>query len=319
MEIFHELYGRYYQNVARILVETPCTRAVIQETIKRQGFEESLLFLMPKITDQAEWGFLQQEEQIWYSKLRYEPYIPTTTLERRWMKAQLNDRRISFFLSDSLRKKLLESLEEEALYVQEDFDYFDRSQKGDPYEKELYQKVMRAVLNGLYRRAELEITYQKEEKGQMWEERKKYLPLRLMYLIKDDRFVLYAASQDRDQVMVLNVKDIVDVSILKECQSTDRLVQQLLKRGTEKTVAVVRIRDERGALERFMIQMTDFQKETKEEENQCVTVKIFYRQEQRQKLTKRFLSMGPMLQVLEPEEIRREIKKKIQDQVRRFF
>ena len=44
MEIFHELYGRYYQNVTRILLETPCTREVMEKIIKEQGFEESLLF-----------------------------------------------------------------------------------------------------------------------------------------------------------------------------------------------------------------------------------------------------------------------------------
>ena len=98
MEIFHELYGRYYQNVTRILLETPCTREVMEKIIKEQGFEESLLFLLPKITDKAEWNLLEKEEHLWYSKLLYEPYTPTTKLERRWMKAQLNDRRVRLFL-----------------------------------------------------------------------------------------------------------------------------------------------------------------------------------------------------------------------------
>ena len=81
----------------------------------------------------------------------------------------------------------------------------------------------------------------------------------------------------------------------------------------------MRVHDERRALERFMIQMTDYEKETQEEKEDCVRVRIFYRPEQRAELLERFLAMGPMLEVLEPQELRLEIKRRIRDQVRRFF
>lgn len=352
MEIFHELYGRYYQNMTRILLETPCTREVISRIISEQGFEESLFFLMPQITGENEWNLLQEEDKLWYSKLLYEPYTPTTNLERRWMKAQLNDKRISLFLSDDLRMKFLESLsEEKALYQKEDFYYFDQYLTGDPYEKESYQRAMRMVLYGLYHRAELEIIYRKnkerkeapdkdpEEKetqacrfvtvtgqetaGKRKEEEKggRYLPLRLLYSMKEDCFRLYAVSLEQvphQQITIFRMDRVIRVNVLPGRKIPDIDVEQWMKKRREEKPIVVRIKNEKKAVERFMIQMTDCEKETKEEEDQSVVVKIFYRQEQRQELVTRLLSIGPALEVIEPEEIREEIRAKIREQLTFF-
>ena len=315
MEIFHELYGRYYQNVTRILLETPCTREVMEKIIKEQGFEESLLFLLPKITDKAEWNLLEKEEHLWYSKLLYEPYTPTTKLERRWMKAQLNDRRVRLFLSEDLRKQFLESLKEEKpLYQESDFDFFDGNKIGDPYEKESYQRAMRTIMRELYRREEAEITYQNKKE--------RYLPLRLIYSMKEDCFRLYAVSKNqiaKGQMTIFLMSRVTEAKLLAGRTIPDVDVQRWMRERREEKPAIVRVHDERRALERFMIQMTDYEKETQEEKEDCVRVRIFYRPEQRAELLERFLAMGPMLEVLEPQELRLEIKRRIRDQVRRFF
>lgn len=330
MEIFHELYGRYYQNMTRILVATPCTREVIQQIIKEQGFEESMLFLLPEITDKAQWNLLEREGEIWYSKLLYEPYTPTTTLERRWLKTQLKDERTKFLLSEELRTKFLESLKEETeLYSKENFDYFDRDILSDPYQSENYQKIMRTVLTGLYRRTELLLTYCEENSTvqNLEDERKKgktkrYLPLKMVYSMKKDRFFLYVLSKEpkkHPEISILKMRFVTEAKILPDFQILDCSTEKDLKRNIHSKYALIRIHDERGALERFMIQMTDFEKETREEGENMVMVKVYYRPEQTQELIRRFLSMGPMLEVVEPEEIRMKIIEKIEEQVRRFF
>lgn len=315
MEVFHELYGRYYQNMARILLETPCTRDVIEKIIKEQGFEESLLFLLPQVTGIEGWNLLEQQEQLWYSKLLYEPYTPTTQLERRWLKAQLNDSKVKLFLSEELIKQFLERLQEEKeLYRKEDFDFFDRNKKGDPYEEEAYQKVMRTVLRGMYKRAELEITDQNKKE--------RYLPLQMSYSMREDRFRLYAVSKRdilQDQMTILCMSKIKKAEILPERTISEINLQKWLKEHREKKPVIVRVSDERKALDRFMIQMTDYEKKTEEKEDKKVDVHIFYRPEQKEELLERFLAMGPMLEVIEPQELRLEIEKRIKDQVRRFF
>lgn len=315
MEIFHELYGRYYQNMARILLETPCTREVIERIVKEQGFEESLLFLLPQVTGIEGWNLLEQQDQLWYSKLLYEPYTPTTQLERRWLKAQLNDPKVKLFLSEELIKQFSERLQdEEELYSKEDFDFFDRNKKGDPYEEEAYQKAMRTVLMGMYRRTELEITDQ--------EKKERYLPLQMSYSMREDLFRLYAVSKRdllNDQMTILCMSKVKKVEILQERTIPEIDLQRWLKEHREKKPAIVRVSDERKALDRFMIQMTDYEKKTEEKEDKKVDVHIFYRPEQKEELLERFLAMGPMLEVIEPQELRLEIEKRIRDQVRRFF
>lgn len=315
MEVFHELYGRYYQNMARILLETPCTRDVIEKIIKEQGFEESLLFLLPQVTGIEGWNLLEQQDQLWYSKLLYEPYTPTTQLERRWLKAQLKDQKVKLFLSEDLLRQFLERLqEEEELYRKEDFDFFDRNKKGDPYEEEAYQKVMRTVLRGMYKRAELEITDQNKKE--------RYLPLQMSYSMREDRFRLYAVSKRdilQDQMTILCMSKIKNAEILPERTISEINLQKWLKEHREKKPVIVRVSDERKALDRFMIQMTDYEKKTEEKEDKKVDVHIFYRPEQKEELLERFLAMGPMLEVIEPQELRLEIEKRIRDQVRRLF
>lgn len=315
MEVFHELYGRYYQNMARILLETPCTRDVIEKIIKEQGFEESLLFLLPQVTGIEGWNLLEQQDQLWYSKLLYEPYTPTTQLERRWLKAQLKDQKVKLFLSEDLLRQFLERLqEEEELYRKEDFDFFDRNKKGDPYEEEAYQKVMRTVLRGMYKRAELEITDQNKKE--------RYLPLQMSYSMREDRFRLYAVSKRdilQDQMTILCMSKIKKAEILSERTISEINLQKWLKEHREKKPVIVRVSDERKALDRFMIQMTDYEKKTEEKEDKKVDVHIFYRPEQKEELLERFLAMGPMLEVIEPQELRLEIEKRIRDQVRRLF
>jgi len=318
MEVFHELYGRYYQNMARILLETPCTRDVIEKIIKEQGFEESLLFLLPQVTGIEGWNLLEQQDQLWYSKLLYEPYTPTTQLERRWLKAQLKDQKVKLFLSEDLLRQFLERLqEEEELYRKEDFDFFDRNKKGDPYEEEAYQKVMRTVLRGMYKRAELEITDQNKKE--------RYLPLQMSYSMREDRFRLYAVSKRdilQDQMTILCMSKIKKAEILPERTISEINLQKWLKEHREKKPVIVRVSDERKALDRFMIQMTDYEKKTEEKEDKedkKVDVHIFYRPEQKEELLERFLAMGPMLEVIEPQELRLEIEKRIRDQVRRLF
>lgn len=315
MEVFHELYGRYYQNMARILLETPCTRDVIEKIIKEQGFEESLLFLLPQVTGIEGWNLLEQQEQLWYSKLLYEPYTPTTQLERRWLKAQLNDSKVKLFLSEELIKQFLECLQEEKeLYRKEDFYFFDRNKKGDPYEEEAYQKVMRTVLRGMYKRTELEITDQNKKE--------RYLPLQMSYSMREDRFRLYAVSKRdilQDQMTILCMSKIKKAEILPERTISEINLQKWLKEHREKKPVIVRVSDERKALDRFMIQMTDYEKKTEEKEDKKVDVHIFYRPEQKEELLERFLAMGPMLEVIEPQELRLEIEKRIRDQVRRLF
>lgn len=315
MEIFHELYGRYYQNMARILLETPCTRDVIEKIIKEQGFEESLLFLLPQVTGIEGWNLLEQQDQLWYSKLLYEPYTPTTQLERRWLKAQLKDQKVKLFLSEDLLRQFLERLQEEKeLYRKEDFDFFDRNKKGDPYEEETYQKVMRTVLRGMYKRAELEITDQNKKE--------RYLPLQMSYSMREDRFRLYAVSKRdilQDQMTILCMSKIKNAEILPERTISEINLQKWLKEHREKKPVIVRVSDERKALDRFMIQMTDYEKKTEEKEDKKVDVHIFYRPEQKEELLERFLAMGPMLEVIEPQELRLEIEKRIRDQVRRLF
>lgn len=91
MELFSEVYNCYFQ-VIKSLIEKKnyITESELKFRIKESGFEESILYLLPKLTDN-EWGFYEKREGILYSKLSEDFYVPLNDLQKSYLKAILLD------------------------------------------------------------------------------------------------------------------------------------------------------------------------------------------------------------------------------------
>ena len=94
--LFNEIYGNYYNAVAEILkyaVRGELTQQDIYEITDSKAFAESVLSI-PGALNSGEWPFLTEELK---TPLKQEPKMPLTTLQKRWLKALLNDPRIRLF------------------------------------------------------------------------------------------------------------------------------------------------------------------------------------------------------------------------------
>ena len=97
--LFSEFYGTYFRTVASVL-----DRAVtgnlcgkdLPEIVRRTAFGESVLTIPAALTD-GSWPLLTGEMT---TTLRHSPSRPLTTLEKRWLKALLQDPRIALFELD---------------------------------------------------------------------------------------------------------------------------------------------------------------------------------------------------------------------------
>ena len=125
--LFSEVYGSYFGVVAAILTEaaeSALTDRRMTQLVQEKAFAESGLAI-PRALKSGDWPLLAQDMT---SVLHHVPTMPLTTLQKRWLKALLQDPRIALFAPDT------NGLEEaEPLYAPDTFVYFDRYTDGDPY------------------------------------------------------------------------------------------------------------------------------------------------------------------------------------------
>ena len=103
--IFNEIYGTYYNTVAKILQEAvrgTLTAARLYSLIHSSAFGESVL-TMPEGLAGEKWMLLRRDLS---TPLTAEPELPLTLLEKRWLKAVLLDPRIRLFDPDLIDEKI---------------------------------------------------------------------------------------------------------------------------------------------------------------------------------------------------------------------
>ena len=90
--------------------------------------------------------------------LRHAPAMPLTTLQRRWLKSLLTDKRIQLFDVDC------SGLEDvEPLFSEEQFVYFDRYSDGDNYDDPQYKQHFRLLLQAITEKRRVEIALSAEK------------------------------------------------------------------------------------------------------------------------------------------------------------
>lgn len=305
--LFHEVYGSYYQAVAKILsraVQGSLTRKDISNIVQQYAFAESWSNLTESLLN-GDWPFLDEDLG---TELLYEPEMPLTTLQKRWLKAMLNDPRIHLFL-DPEDVKGLEDVE--PLFRQQDIYCFDRYADGDPYEKESYIANFRMILTALREDCWLEVT-QRNRWGT--EITRKVKPLYLEYSPRDDKFRLHSAGPADHTwpgTIQTNVERIRDCKVI-ECSEPWVLIP------AETQQAELILSDRRGVLDRFMRLFCWLKKVTVplEEKNDVMRyhVTLYYEKTDGPELVIRLLSMGPDIEILSPESLRQETIRRFRKQ-----
>lgn len=150
---FNEIYGTYFNVVSSILrqaQEKQLTKDSLELLVREQAFADSCLTI-PKALQDGSWPLLQKDMT---TPLRHAPAMPLTTLQRRWLKSLLTDKRIQLFDVDSSG---LENVE--PLFSEEQFVYFDRYSDGDNYDDPEYKQHFRLLLQAITEKRRVEISF----------------------------------------------------------------------------------------------------------------------------------------------------------------
>ncbi|MDE7017839.1 MAG: WYL domain-containing protein [Lachnospiraceae bacterium] len=315
MELFSEIYSCYYQVLRHLLsCKDAMTAQDIYTRICTEGFEESMLSIIPKLENGA-WDLFERDAGIYLSKLNSSLTTPLSNLEKSYLKALLSDSRIALFLTEQQLFDLKDMLSHiSPLWKPEHFFYYDRFAGGDPYDDETYRHHFRLLLQAQKDKQYVDIDYNAPNGAR---HHHYYLPARLEYSVKNDKFRLLALKHTKGQAMRL---ELLNVSRIRSVQLTDKRfssaidLNAIIQNSYYKEPVRIRILNKRNALERAMLHFANYEKNTIKIDENTYECLIYYNQNMETELLIEVMSFGPMLTVIGNERFLSLLKARLQRQ-----
>lgn len=319
MELFSEIYNCYFQVLRRLLQnQNAMTIQEIQTEISDDVFGESLLSIIPKIED-GTWNLFQKQDELYLSKLGKNFSVPLSHLQKSYLKALLSDPRIRLFLEPEQLDTLKEMLKTvNPLWTQEQFYYYDRFADGDPYDDEKYRCNFRTLLQAQKCNQFVDIDYTSPRETRVHHH---YVPCRLEYSVKNDKFRLLAIERTRQNKMkleILNISRIQQCTLMDETLAAPPDLNQFIRSSYYREPLKLRIVNERNALERAMLHFANYEKNTTKIDENTYECLIYYNQSMETELLIEVMSFGPMLTVLGNEHFLNLIKSRLRRQMNLF-
>ncbi|MBT9778272.1 WYL domain-containing protein [Clostridium sp. MCC353] len=320
MELFSEIYNCYYQVVDRILKKGSVEPVGVKEMNRladTYGYGESAVSIVPHLTG-GDWDLLVKTEDGYLSKIDNLRVLPLTRLQKSWLKALISDPRITLFLSDGQLRILEEYLKDvKPLFRNEDFLYFDRYADGDLTGADSYRRHFQMILKGIKERQTLQISYY-SGKGKLSE--RTYLPCRMEYSSKDDKFRCFALFKraGRDwRLETLNIGRIFSVRETGFFVDEEIDIDRYIEKSYCDDPVVLEISEERNGLERAMLHFACYEKRIEKTDTAgkylCY---IYYNQSVETELLIQILSFGPVIRVVGPESFLEQVKMRVRKQAR---
>lgn len=315
MELFSEIYNCYYQVLRHLLcTQTALTAQQIRNQICGEGFEESLLSIIPKL-ENGSWNLFQRDGDLFRSKLTSSFITPVSNLEKSYLKALLSDPRMQLFLNQEQLETLHQMLSTVVpLWTQEQFYYYDRFIDGDPYEDENYRHNFRTLLAAQKNHQYVDIDYNSPNGNRVHHH---YVPARLEYSVKNDKFRLLALKNTKNQNMrleILNISRIQSIHLTEKKLSSAIDLNALIQNSYYREPLKLHIINKRNALERAMLHFANYEKNTTKIDANTYECLIYYNQSMETELLIEVMSFGPMLTVIGNDKFLRSLKARLQRQ-----
>ena len=297
--IFSELYSAYYNTVAAIIsciIDGEHSEKELQKIVADRAFGESVLTIMPALKSEK-WQLVHADMT---TALEHKPTMPLTTLQKQWLKAISLDPRVKLF-----DVEFPDLADVEPLFTPADYHVYDKYGDGDPFEDEEYIRQFRIILEAIRKDSQIKFEMVNRKGNTMFV---RCRPVRLEYSEKDDKFRLITAGW--------RAVSTVNLAKIRSCSHYTGERQSV---GEEKTVIydtiTVKIRDERNAMERFMLHFAHFEKQAEKLDRKNYLVKIKYVHDDEPEMVIRILSFGPMVEVIGSESFRKLIIEKLKKQL----
>ena len=296
--IFSELYSAYYNAIASIIaevIEGEHSEKELQKVVAERAFGESVLTIMPSFKSEK-WQLVHPDLT---TALEHKPTMPLTTLQKQWLKAITLDPRMKLF---GVEIPGLEGVE--PLFTQEDYHVYDKYSDGDPFEDEEYIRQFRVILEAMRKGTQIKFEMTNRFGKPMFI---RCHPVRLEYSEKDDKFRLVTAGwRSVSTVNLAKMRACVHYTGEKPLDNEEREKQY--------DIIVLKVTDERNALERVMLHFAHFEKQAEKLDKNTYLLKIKYAHDDEPEMVIRILSFGPLVEVMGSENFKKLVIEKLKKQ-----
>ncbi|MCI9079574.1 MAG: WYL domain-containing protein [Lachnospiraceae bacterium] len=350
MNLFSDIYNCYYQIMKNILNQPGAlSEKDIRSIAGQEGFEESPLFILPKILS-GEWDFFIHKDNVYISKLQGGFTQPLSHLQKCYISALLLDEKICLFFNKEELSRLKEIFSGYSpLWMPDDFYYYDCFSDKDDFSSPLYIHNFQTILSAIKNRQCTSFTYE----GKNSTNKHDVLPCRLEYSIKNGRFRLIAVpvscldhisiylaadapysktasgsgtnehpaackgkNNNRHNIRIetYNLCNICEITSL--CHYTGPLPDinmAIIKSYYKEPVRLI-IKNRRNALERTMLQFANYEKNTVKIDDDTYECCIYYNKNTETELLIEVLSFGPLIQVTGNSEFLGHLKMRLRKQ-----
>ncbi len=295
--IFSEVYGAYYNIMADILkiaVTRPPTKEEIDSIIREKGFAETNLFFGGDLYEDR-YKLMTRDGK---TPIRHSPSMPLTTAQKRWLKAISMDPRFTLFGIS------IEGIEDvKPLFTPDMVDVFDKYADGDPYEDPSYREHFAMVLKALREDMSLEL---KTISGKGKRRYHTLTPSRLEYSEKDDKFRVI--GMEGRYILTVNINRILEARLIPGAVRTDK------DPYPDKKEVTLMLYDTRKALDRVLLHFAHFEKEAVHLGGKRYKITLRYCPDDETEILIRLMSFGPLIRVVSPEDLKAELKKRVDRQ-----
>lgn len=306
--LFSEIYSAYYNTVASII---SCSQQgkldsdLLFKIVKESAFPESFMTIGSAL-ETGKWPLIKKD---YSTNIQNIPTMPLSILQKRWLKALCNDKRIRLFVSDEVLERLKNQLQGvEALFNENDYYLYDKYSDGDPYDDPDYIKNFRTALEAIHQKKTISVEYT----GRFGQQ-KRFIcaPCKIEYSEKDDKFRII--SKVRNRHSILNIARINSCELTENSKVDDISKEDLP--DNRRTSVTLEIYDERKAMERVMLAFAHFEKSAVQISDDVYRLTLNYDSFDETELVVRVLSFGPMVKVIEPQSFVKLIQERIESQI----
>jgi len=306
--LFSEIYSAYYNTVASII---SCSQQgkldsdLLFKIVKESAFPESFMTIDSAL-ETGKWPLIKKD---YSTNIQNIPTMPLSVLQKRWLKALCNDKRIRLFVSDEVLECLKNQLQDvEALFKENDYYLYDKYSDGDPYDDSEYVKNFRTVLEAIHQKKTISVEYT----GRFGQQKRfNCAPYKIEYSEKDDKFRLISKVKNRHSI--LNIARINSCELTENSKVDDISEEDLPE--NRRTSVTLEIYDERKAMERVMLAFAHFEKSAVQISDDVYRLTLNYDSFDETELVVRVLSFGPMVKVIEPQRFVDLVKERIERQI----
>lgn len=306
--LFSEIYSAYYNTVASII---SCSQQgkldsdLLFKIVKESAFPESFMTIGSAL-ETGKWPLVKKD---YSTNIQNIPTMPLSILQKRWLKALCNDKRIRLFVSDEVLERLKNQLQDvEPLFTENDYYLYDKYSDGDPYDDSEYIKNFRTVLEAIHQKKTISVEYT----GRFGQQ-KRFIcaPCKIEYSEKDDKFRIISKIKNRHSILYIAR---INSCELTENSKVDDISEEDLP-DNRRTSVTLEIYDERKAMERVMLAFAHFEKSAVQISDDVYQLILNYDSFDETELVVRVLSFGPMVKVIEPQSFVKLIQERIESQI----